>query len=252
MNITLKDVPKDLHENLRITADQTGRSLNKFILITLARALSPQKVDRAKLLRRVRARRDRMESLLTDEMLLKSIEGCKRRIAKRKATKEGIVTGKHIPYTGYDDEGFPLPDPPYWFLNLQKAWISNHKLGIKRRAARGKADKEDLPDARTLLSDPSAWESHCKERDITSKTKKAVGRPRLPDHLKKNPTKIRRSDQMRQLLSDHGVEINTDSSIDGFDGFEFMKNGRIKFLGDEDAGIEPYSLSAHQFLQDYL
>lgn len=74
MNITLKDVPKELHENLKVTADRTGRSLNKLILITLERALSPQKVDRAKLLRRVRARRDRMKSILTDDMLSESIK----------------------------------------------------------------------------------------------------------------------------------------------------------------------------------
>ncbi len=74
MNITLKDVPKELHENLKITADKTGRSINKLILITLERALSPQQVDRAKLLRRVRSRRSRMESSLTDDMLSKSIK----------------------------------------------------------------------------------------------------------------------------------------------------------------------------------
>ena len=60
MNITVKDVPAELHERLRSVADETGRSFNKLILITLERALVPQKIDRDVLLRRIRVRRARM------------------------------------------------------------------------------------------------------------------------------------------------------------------------------------------------
>jgi hypothetical protein len=69
MNITVKDVPAELHERLRSVADETGRSLNKLILITLERALVPQKIDRDELLRRIRVRRGRMTSILDDSGL---------------------------------------------------------------------------------------------------------------------------------------------------------------------------------------
>jgi hypothetical protein len=74
MNITLKDIPNELHESLRVSADRTGRSLNKFILITLERALTPQKANRIELLRRVKARRGAMKSVLTDDLLSNAIK----------------------------------------------------------------------------------------------------------------------------------------------------------------------------------
>ena len=75
MNITVKDVPKDLHERLRSVADETGRSLNKLILITLERALAPRKTDRHELLQRIQARRATMGSVLDDSGLADAIEG---------------------------------------------------------------------------------------------------------------------------------------------------------------------------------
>ena len=75
MNITVKDVPKELHERLRSVADETGRSLNKLILITLERALTPQKTDRLELLQRIRARRATMGSVLDDSGLAEAISG---------------------------------------------------------------------------------------------------------------------------------------------------------------------------------
>ncbi len=104
-------------------------------------------------------------------------------------------------------------------------------------------------DAESILVNPHAWKIYMEERELGKK--RPVGRPPLPPELKKK-SPLKRSDEMRKMLTDHGVEIKADSSIEGFDSFEFMKNGRIKFLGDERAGIEPYTLSAHQFLQDYL
>jgi len=74
MNITLKDVPKELHESLKMAADKSGRSLNKFILITLKRALTPQKANRIELMRRVRARRDLMKFVVTDDSLSAAIK----------------------------------------------------------------------------------------------------------------------------------------------------------------------------------
>jgi hypothetical protein len=49
--------------------------LNKLILITLERALVPQKTDRKVLLQRIRARREKMESILDDASLASAIKG---------------------------------------------------------------------------------------------------------------------------------------------------------------------------------
>jgi len=73
MNITVKDVPSDLHKRLKSVADETGRSINKMIIFTLERALTPQKVDREALVRRIRSRRDRMEPILDDAGLQDAI-----------------------------------------------------------------------------------------------------------------------------------------------------------------------------------
>jgi plasmid stability protein len=54
MNITVKGVPAGLHERLRHTAKQNGRSLNAEILSVLERALVPTPADRKDLLVRVR------------------------------------------------------------------------------------------------------------------------------------------------------------------------------------------------------
>ncbi len=104
-------------------------------------------------------------------------------------------------------------------------------------------------DASDILANPRSWETYMEERELGKK--RSLGRPPMAPGDRKRPS-MKRSDQMRSLLLDNGIKINDDSSIDGFDGFEFMKNGRIKFLGDECAGIESYSLSAYRFLQDYL
>lgn len=75
MNITVKDIPPELHERLRTVAEETGRSINKTILFTLERSLAPQKVDRNVLLRRIRSRRDGMEPILDDAGLREAIDG---------------------------------------------------------------------------------------------------------------------------------------------------------------------------------
>ena len=75
MNITVKDVPKDLHQRLKEAADQSGRSLNKMILVTLDRALTSQKSDRDQLVQRIQARRARMTPILDDEGLSQAIKG---------------------------------------------------------------------------------------------------------------------------------------------------------------------------------
>ena len=69
MNITIKEVPEDLHERLREAAGRTGRSMNKLILHTLEKAVSPRKVDRVELLDRIRRRRAGMAIWIDDHSL---------------------------------------------------------------------------------------------------------------------------------------------------------------------------------------
>ncbi len=173
----------------------------------------------------------------------KSIESGKRRIAKRKARKEAIATGKYAPYTGYDDEGFPLPDPPYWFLNLQKAWMSNRQLGRERR--------------NKMLDDPKnvtikqKWDEWCDERvDLgcsdPRKPKRLVGRPKLHPSQKMQP-KLKRSDQMRRLLQEHGITIESvgqDEFLIEYPDWEFLPNGRLRYRQESP-------ISVHRFLKDH-
>ena len=74
MNITLKDVPQDLHQRLRQAADQSGRSLNKLILYTLEQSLRPQRIDRRRLLSRIKQRRAGMDAWLEDDSLRAAIQ----------------------------------------------------------------------------------------------------------------------------------------------------------------------------------
>jgi hypothetical protein len=72
-NITLKDVPDDLHERLRAAAEASGRSLNKLILTTLERSLGPRRIDRVDLLNRIRSRRATMNRVLDEAVLQEAI-----------------------------------------------------------------------------------------------------------------------------------------------------------------------------------
>ncbi len=72
-NITLKDVPDDLHERLKVAAEATGRSLNKLILTTLERSVGPRRIDRLDLLERIRSRRVSMDRILDDSFLQEAI-----------------------------------------------------------------------------------------------------------------------------------------------------------------------------------
>jgi len=50
MNITIKDLPADVHRRLKERAEESGRSLNKMIVHLLASETRPRKIDRAELL----------------------------------------------------------------------------------------------------------------------------------------------------------------------------------------------------------
>jgi len=78
MNITIKDVPQELHKRLREAAVQSGRSLNKLILCALERTFVPRKVDRGELAAKIRKRRESMHVWLEDSALNRAIEDGRR------------------------------------------------------------------------------------------------------------------------------------------------------------------------------
>ena len=73
-NITLKDVPEDLHARLREIARETGRSLNKMILMLLDRSVGPRRSDRLELLDRIQARRTTLRPFVDDAGLEDAID----------------------------------------------------------------------------------------------------------------------------------------------------------------------------------
>ncbi len=74
MNITVKDVPQELHQRLREAAVQSGRSLNKLILCTLERSFFPRRVDRGELIAKIRKRRESMDVWIQDGALSRAIK----------------------------------------------------------------------------------------------------------------------------------------------------------------------------------
>ncbi len=100
--------------------------------------------------------------------------------------------------------------------------------------------------AEAILQDSSAWDNYKSCRGL-EEYKRPVGRPRLPKSMKNNPIKVKRSDQMLKLLTDHGITVNKNNALEpasAYEGWIFLPNGRILF---EDEA----SISTHAFLRDY-
>jgi EAL domain-containing protein (putative c-di-GMP-specific phosphodiesterase class I) len=74
MNVTLKNVPADLHEKLRTAARDSGRSVNKLILHTLEREFRAQRSDVSAFLERIRLRRNDMRLWIDDASLETALE----------------------------------------------------------------------------------------------------------------------------------------------------------------------------------
>ena len=74
VNVTLKDVPDDLHKRLQLAASESGRSLNKLILVALQREFCPRRIPRARLLERIRRRRKGMKAWIDDQGLREAVE----------------------------------------------------------------------------------------------------------------------------------------------------------------------------------
>ena len=101
---------------------------------------------------------------------------------------------------------------PVWFLNLYKTW--NYGTTSKKEA----------------------WDIFCKKSinnaDIDP-NKKKVGRPKLPNYMKKNTTKIKRSDKMKQLLLDNNIHLIEEGKygpkyLSEYPKIRFLENGRLE------------------------
>jgi antitoxin FitA len=72
-NLTIKNLPSDLYEQLKVNATQHRRSLNSEVIVCLERALRSTKIDPEAFLTRARAfRRKTSRLVLTDQALAKA------------------------------------------------------------------------------------------------------------------------------------------------------------------------------------
>ncbi len=99
--------------------------------------------------------------------------------------------------------------------------------------------------AEAILQDPSAWASYKSCRGL-EEYKRPVGRPKLSDaeKVKRAPT-AKRSDAMKLLLHEKGVAVYDDRIIEGYEEFEFLKNGRLRTPEND-------IISVFQFIHDYV
>jgi antitoxin FitA len=68
-NFTLKNIPEDLYQKVKESADRNQRSVNGEIISILAAAINPRRVPVDTILARARALRGRTRGLLTEELL---------------------------------------------------------------------------------------------------------------------------------------------------------------------------------------
>lgn len=76
-------------------------------------------------------------------------------------------------------------------------------------------------------------------RHFNSFHEKYLNKPRT------KPLPPKRSDAMRALLEENGVAVDADNNVAGYDGFQFLPNGRIR-TPENDV------ISAIQFIHDYV
>ncbi len=69
-NITLKNIPDDLYENLKSHAAINRRSLNNEIIVCIEKAIKSKRIDKDQFMNRLQIlRKDLKVPFLTDEML---------------------------------------------------------------------------------------------------------------------------------------------------------------------------------------
>jgi len=74
MNVTLKDVPPELHARIKEAAVRSGRSLNRQIIYTLQASLVSQKADKDELVTRIQQRRGRLGGFVDAAEVLEGIQ----------------------------------------------------------------------------------------------------------------------------------------------------------------------------------
>ena len=143
---------------------------------------------------------------------------------------------KYLDEDGYHRDNIEIPT---WFKNLSKAWQENRQQGATRR-------KEKTGSLKPVTE---MWDNWCNDRiemlgeDCDPrKPKPKVGRPKLPPEELKHP-KVKRSDKMRQILEDNGIDVLNDLSLDKYPEWTFLPNGRVR-QGDEPP------ISVHLFLKN--
>ena len=74
MNITLKEIPEELHHKLKQRAETHGRSLNKEVISILEMTVNPVKKRSQDLLRQISERRNKMPHIVKKDELKAMIE----------------------------------------------------------------------------------------------------------------------------------------------------------------------------------
>ena len=152
-----------------------------------------------------------------------------------------ITPDKTRPYN-FDNDA---PNEPVWSKNLQKAWTSTQRRKALKAAIVERDSAIPIPSLEEIRKDPNTWQTYCESHE----KKRPVGRPRMKPEERKSPKgRIKRSDLMRQLLSDHCIIVNRDNSLEPatlYEGWVFLPNGRVQFEDNESI------ISVHTFLKDF-
>ena len=151
-----------------------------------------------------------------------------------------VTPTKTRPYN-FDNDA---PNEPVWLQNLQKAWTSTQRKKALKEAIVERESEVEIPLLDEVKQNPQLWKIYCEGHEV----KRKPGRPKLsPEQRKSQKGRIKRSDLMRQLLSDHSITVNRDNGLEPttlYKGWTFLPNGRVQF---EDEA----SISTHSFLRDY-
>ena len=139
-----------------------------------------------------------------------------------------------------------------------KKYLSASKARYYKSLYKATREAYDLEDFKNKIGDihnflrntDISWNEYLRERGLPVEVKNSVGRPRLPDHLKKHNPRVKRSDLMKRLLAEKGISVSPEGKLflDGnsvpYEGFLFQINGRIKHE-------ESSTISTHTFIQEY-